>query len=831
MKDIHITRIVTKGFIGFSTTDIVRADIEFVLPLQIFNSSNASGKTTYMGEASISPINKSLYEIGGGKTVYFTVEGKEYIFDGGHVQNVLSDGNGKVLTQGTTMTHYLELVKSLFDYTDYEWRLVTGSIMFSKLNRSDRQKWIETISGIDFSYAFKIYSKIKSSISGVKRAIKEYDNELANTNEGVLKDDVRISTQTRIDVLNETLTKIIEVKGPTPALSEVKLAIKTWLEVDERLGKMKKKFITTEPKIFHHLNVSSLDEFRASYLEDTFALDAIDLEFAQATKSLRDKTDLRNTLSLKDDFDSVKATKHLAEVEAELKEATDLVGSSYADLSIRELETTVNTTDDIISQFSLEVMGNITTDVKYNKTKEVRTHTKNELTNLNIELRQVKEAIIQWNGLIEALNSSTDITCPECKTVFKDSEVSLSDLTQQLGDYENRLAILEARIEVLVVEHDHILDIESNLSTVTYIIRHCIPIRDMQNDLRKLLDGEHTLSDVSSALKDILGKALNRYKVLTLTKEAIALRDNLAYYKGLAKLGTASDYSNQCDAIEEELILIRNRRIKLNDRIKVKERDGKDLRRYIDYLDTLEAVIVEHGKALKHLNAVLYSTAVSKVLKDIQVEVGRLTTTLTNDIITMGIRNKLLAIVRSTRSRLSTLADIELGMNPSTGIIADQLIEYCRIFSALVTQILSRVWGYDLQVLEPIVHETRGINYRFPMSMKGKAPISDISLGSKSMGNIINLAILMASRELLQADGQLLKLDEVGEGFDAIHNINLGEFLYELIRDSKSKNIFVIHHDQTVRSSLGLCDTICFDPTQVVIDEGYNKHVKLTFKG
>lgn len=831
MKDIHIIRAIYRKFKGFKTQNIEIADINMVRKLQQLISTNGSGKSTFLKELSLTPIDKEMFRKGGGKEIHFIVDGIKYIFISDHSKHVLLNGETLApITQGETITHYNDTVKTLFGYDDYKWRLVTGRISFTKLTKLERQKWIETISGIDFSYPFKLYSSIRSNLTGLKRALKEYEVELSNGEATVLSESIREGMEGRKSDIFEIMQSIIAAKGSTPTAAQLQTNLDNFNKVNDELGKCKANTLNGEYKTFAHLNVSSLDEFRESYNKDARELDSLDETFKNKEKELREKSALRDRLSVEGAFNKPAAVIKVQRLKGELEELEDLTRGDKVDACEGDLLFLANERDNILQNINLEIMGKFSStndSIRHSLTPPERHAIKVNHNNSSSELRNLKSDLDHVTEMIESTKNGKTITCPKCNELFKDGEQSLGGLKIRSEELTTQIGLLTTKCNILEEKLNDINTIDNNINLIKTILNTHVTIHAIRHPLNEYLDGTGSISDITETLDFRLEMARNTYRILTTTREIEKINHVIVEHDNLAKLGSVDDFNNKCDALEQELIDIRDMRINMVAELKAKANEGKELSKAIDELDTLELLIEKQNTAYTVLMESMHDNALDGMLTELQEETGKLTHSITNDTIVRGIRSKLQTMIDTSKAKLKVLLDLESAINPSTGIIAEQLISYCNIFSAFATENLSRLWGYDMEVCPPIVHETKGVNYRFPMRVKDDELISDISRGSTSQLSIIDLAIVIASRRLLQADNQLLVLDEVGAGFDTIHNINLGEFMYELIRDSKSKNILVIHHDQSIRGMLGDCDVITFDPTQVVLDSGYNENVKL----
>lgn len=832
MKAIHITRIIVKGFKGFKTTDIVKADITMVKKLQQLISTNGSGKSTFLSELNISPINKGLFYEDGYKEVYFTVDGVNYVAISSHTSHVLKDLTNKVtLTQGTTISGYNDTIKQKFDYDHYIWKLATGQVRFTSLDRAERQKWIETISGLDFDYAFKIYKSIKTTITGVKRTIKEYESELSNSGNSILSgEDAEVYLKRR-EVLSETIEAIIATKGPSLGKDVLKRHIDDYIAIDTALLKAKTKLLASDELCFDYLHVDSIEEFRARYNEKENMLDSLDMQFKYKMAELEDKSKLRAKFTDIDGFNINEAESYLAKLTKRYDELVTLVGDkhSYDHETLRRYIERVDAIKEELSLALIDIASDGMGATVYPYTATLYKERKQALHEATVKLSSVKLNINHIKSHIEEINRSDDITCPECNSVFKDGGNTLLSLNTSLNQQEEELGLISVvvtRLEETITEYKQV---ESNLVKVKELLNKFIPFYEVK-ELIDSVDGTSDISSISDNAMSYLDNLKYISELQSITIKLTKVTNEIDKYKSIVALGNPEEYQLQCDAIELELIGIRDKRLALVDKLAVMRKEGSKLAKYITSLDELDTLIEKHTAKQKELRELLFSDGLNKMLGDLQIELGKISSILDNDRITRAIKDKLQTLAKTNKVKLTTLLELEKAINPTTGIIAEQLTSYCQLFSSYVTRTLATVWGYSLTVLPPVTNDVKGVSYRFPMVINDGDTVDDISFGSTSQKSIIDLAILLTSRKLLNMDNQLLILDEVGVGFDTVHNQALGEFLYELVSNSPSKNIMLIHHDTTIRQSLGDFDTIVFDPTQVIVDEGYNEYVKLSYK-
>jgi hypothetical protein len=186
--------------------------------------------------------------------------------------------------------------------------------------------------------------------------------------------------------------------------------------------------------------------------------------------------------------------------------------------------------------------------------------------------------------------------------------------------------------------------------------------------------------------------------------------------------------------------------------------------------------------------------------------------------------NSLSGMVNKQRDKLKAYSDIHKALNPTTGIISEQVTGYCAQFAEQVTGVVGKVWGYPMTICPPEITR-KGLTYQFPVDFGEGNSSSDVSKTSKSQRAIINLAVSLCTRAALGNTKIPLFLDEVSEGLDEHHAKTIREFVRRLIKDSDCDNVFFVDHHAATRHQLGDYEEIVFMPDQVVTSEGYNSHV------
>lgn len=114
-----------------------------------------------------------------------------------------------------------------------------------------------------------------------------------------------------------------------------------------------------------------------------------------------------------------------------------------------------------------------------------------------------------------------------------------------------------------------------------------------------------------------------------------------------------------------------------------------------------------------------------------------------------------------------------------------------------INKTLSDIWAYDIKLdfLSSGISDDdfKGINYEFPFTINGVYR-GDVSKGSTSMKDIINLAFKLTVMELLDLNDYPIILDEFGSSMDEVHSDKIYSNINNILDVQNTGQIFIISH-------------------------------------
>lgn len=827
-------------FDPFTLAGIKTIKITFSEMLQILNSTNGSGKSTFLKELNIFPVDKELFFEDGYKIVSVKADENSnllYIFkstakgSNSCIERNLDTGDERELNKGGTQKVQLELAEELFNVTPFIWNIITGVTKFTNSDKNVRRKWMEELSGLDFDYAFSVHQNIVRAISERKGTVKMSSNHLTSESAKLL-DEVKVTELgAELDRLNVIYRNMLSGSKTVTTDAHSILA---------KLEQLKKEINALNTRILKFKRVKGLNQIDAPALSEVDTLisvnksrlDSFDEKRSILTKQLNEKQKLRESLKRTDGY-NLPRVEHLLEqgrtrrqeLLQELTEGTrELFPIERRDNWERTFNKLVGVKDSVVNWANGLSINNLTLpldELTANSLLEENQNTKQRIGRGEVMLESLKEQL-------HHLQHTDDVTCPSCSTQFKPNVIvddktiikkmeSVTRTLTELKQLEKTSDTTLAEYRVVKTARDELTNIyyqaglpellnNLDLNVVSpYLCTH--PITSVLEDRSKL--DELKLVLVKLTQLEVIKIELTSNQLVGSSEEIQCAVDSLN--------NEISSILSDYDKTKKEITRLETQRVNL---LQVKDY-------YLDLINKTELFFALRAQLKEELKSALTNNA----LKVINNRVGRLNNLLGDERVVRAIVDDLSTQINRYQLELEDYVLLEKSINPATGIIGDQLRECTNAFSSQLTKVVGNIWGYGLEILPCPEENIKGMDYKFPFKVEGheKKPTSDVSKGSKSQKAIIDLGVQLTTRAVKGFNSMPLYLDEIGEGFDKVHNENLLVFLKQLLTDYKCSHMFLVHHDVRMRSLLGDFDMIVFHKDHVSVPDAYNEHVEITY--
>ena len=840
--ELYIDSIELEHFSPFSKPRIKTLKATFDKKLQILNSTNGCGKSTFISELNFFPIDKAKFGEGGSKRVWGRINGRSYMLDSDHRRNYLYDvESGDNLNEGGTKTQLLAVLRQKFGITPFIWAAAMGSIDFTSADKNTRRAWVESISGIDFDYPFAVYKKITTELNSLKGGYK-ITNQQVTIEADKLLSKVKIDELVRLKNVYTEVVRELLVSRDSSLTRTVRDELVVKVKALEKRSKDTYKAYTKLARFINPFedvgSLESLRDYHASIKSDisieTVKIENIISKIGERNELLR-KLDKGRGVDINSiESEITNCTKRRDEAKLGLKDlefdksilkyinACDLADNFLAiqDDVANRLMSTFLTGKSLLDEAMIY-------EVDYDVYKEALLDmqiTGKELDRRKLQLEHGAEDL-------EEMGKIPDVNCPECGNNFVPNGGSCDQLKHKLAGIANKIVPeLEERMDkvIPVVEaYETAKGVREMVSEWIYESYGSSHYRWYSDTIVDMIESGVTFNALSARLVSDL-KAVRLLKVgLDSSAELTRLEMAAREYHLVSDAVDASDLDAEVQGLEVELGELRSGRREREVILGEVSDTGKFYQKHLALLTELKSSLTELAETKERYIAALGNVALEAVESDLQLRLASVAKTVNDNDILVNLITSLNGVLEDTKDKIETFKIIEQAFNPSTGIIAEQLVGYVEAFATQLTKVIDKLWGYPMEVLPCSIEGRKGMDYLFPFSV-GDKPVPDVAFGSTSQKSVINLAVMLCTRISLGLNGLPLFLDEVGRGFDTTHNNKLTDFIRELLSNYGCSNVFLVHHDAAVRNSLGPHDSIVFDSTQVVVEPNYNEHVEMT---
>lgn len=830
-------------FNPFTLAGIKTLDVTFKELLQILNSTNGTGKSTFLKELNIFPVEKDLFFEDGYKEI--TVKDNEdsneqYIFkstakgNNSCIKVNLDTGEETELNKGGTQKVQLELAMSLFKVNPFIWDCITGVNKFTDADKTTRRNWMELISGLDFDYAFDVHKRLIRAVSERKGTIKMSSNHLAEESGKLIDEDKLLTLQKELNRLNviykELLTESKSVSGD--AMQTIHRLTNITKEINTLHNQILK--FKRNKKLNYKGTLPGLLELDSLISSKRTLLPTIEDKRNILTKQLVEKQELKEKLKRTDGYNLEKVRDLLAQgnkkrqkLIEELSEHTRRIFPMDYPNSWHDYLSKLKQTQQRLIQWSdsLENISSLT----YPLPKELAEQAKEQSHELKLRIGRGEVMLESLNEQHHHLLHTPDTECPQCKHHFKpnltgtveECNVKIASVNRQLKQLKFNLAETDKQFG----EYNKI-DKARTLLTAIYLqsgFDFLLTTLDLDNTTPS-----GTIYPVSRVLED--------ESILMELKEVILKLQQLDKIE--IELVSREDMGGNVETVDSSITELNSQIAKLNidydnivSEMKQLETHRGNLlaveRSYQDLIGKTETYLHLKRELKEQLEYELTNEALTKISN----RIGRLNAQIGDDRVVRAIVGDLAKQISKYKAELEDYVVLEKALNPTTGLIGDQLRDCTGAFAKQLTKVIDGIWGYALEVLPCSEENIKGMDYKFPFRVEGfnKPPTSDVSKGSKSQKAIINLGVQLTTRAALGFNQMPLFLDEIGEGFDQVHNENLLRFLKQLLVNYRCSNMFLVHHDVMMRSTLGDFDMVVFHKEHVTVADNYNEHALITY--
>lgn len=754
---------------------------------QIILGINGSGKSSLLSQLTELPpdLNKE-YRDDGYKYLEKLHNGKVYKLSSGMIGKnkhsfVIDDGpelntNGKITVQR-------ELVREHFGVTPPIQEILLGNKTFTSMSTNERKKWLTEISPVDYRYSIMMWNKVRSRHRDVKGAIKIAQSDIIRLeNDTLSKDEVSALIKEK-----ENLTSLLE-----HTISLLSHDVTTEADIEGLLAKIEANTVLLRKATHDGLTLNN----KQAAVDEVTELTNINKHLISTNEELGVMIDsLEQKASV--DKDKQLILKDLSEI---LRKLEDL---GYTD----KIEIPENSTKlyEFLSSNYSSIVSILNSLTEYRNTHTTRS---NVADKTNLKNRLVAEINLATNSISvcktiiaeqEELSSDDNkVTCGQCghnwkvgfdKNKLEEARNKLKKNKDKKHKYEQELVVVEDWLTKATAKINIIMSLKAYMDMVE--------LKSFWSDVFK------TTNPHNSDPSEIFSSFEEQFRIV----QDFSTVDRLIYAKEekqslLDQISKNETMSNEVvkKAIDTHMAVIDNNIEKVNQnnkRISSLRLTIALVTKLLEARNQLKSDIKAYYKAKKKLVDGVRNEYLNKYIIVVKEELNIIVTKL-ND---MSIHE---AKLKSDKANLDSLVKteevlsaMETSLSPTEGLIAKSINSFLNVFLSDINALINEVWGYHMEVKPSDISTGNDLNYLFKVVVKDNDPVDDISKGSSSMQDMINLAFRIVFTKYMGLNHVPLYLDEFGRTFDAKHQITAYEIVDRILMD-KFNQVFIVSHFESM---------------------------------
>ena len=798
--------------------------------IQLILGTNGSGKSCLVKELSPFPPNQSDFYKNGSKVLWIEHNNAVYtlktVFSPSTKHSFCINDNTN-LNEGGTLGVQKDLIKQHFNMTVELNELLHDQELFTEMSPSRRKEWFLFLCETDYTYAIKVYNKLKEKHRDASGALKIAKKRLASEIDKVLKteDEARIHSEVtelhsllshlleyRKPIESDTATLDIEIDRINDRLQKVATQMQSLLGKDTPYSHYSNEQLQTlQNKIQQKLSTFSafMDDYTAKYSANESKISVLQQAEQNTIDSLEE--DLR--LSNKELSDKLASTM------VNLQSLATYTLGVFQNLKPHLTEIFTTIADNPDKRYNSE-------SLKEHKQKLIDHQNKKQKLIEEISSKQAK-----LKHLLQHKNTSL-ISCTKCHHKF-----SLVYSEEGVSQLESDIQSIQTKIDSVNIEISNAQAYIDSCLEYSALYRQYIQITQTNKSLEPYWDYIKENNIITHSPKEgihLFNKIESDIKIhvsIQQIKEKIQKDNQLL--KSLKEVGSHSLYS----LLEDNKTLyamvatitnkIASNRLKLDLVNKLIER-----RKTMSLLETtINTLLDKHNSYTKDYIETMRRTALNALIKQLQSELGS-----KEHILMLASNQK--SVIRNIEEQIVDLETDTTALNalitklsPTDGLIAQGLLGFINNYVLQMNEFIEKVWSYPMIIQSCDVqdNESLELDYRFPVKANENTDETpDVSKCSKGMKEIINLAYkvtAMKSKGLLDSP---LYLDEFSSAMDGHHRAEAVSLIKAFSEQLTFSQMFIVSHDVTQYNSLPNAQVCVLSDSNIITPGKYNEHV--TFK-
>lgn len=824
--NLTIESIKLVGFTGMWLNDVKHFELNIKEAITLILGRNGSGKSRLMAQLSpLAPAKSDFYDKGykeivcdNGKTYRLTCRkhGK------GLKCTIVNETDNEVICENANPSVYNRFVKEIFNYDKDLHDLFTGQVRLTEMRTPERRKWFSLLSESDLTYALSFYKKAREMNRDVSGTIKTLKRSIGELRPLVLeREEDYQALGKRIGLLQADITKIetqLRELNYDMSISDNDIDL-----VEKHLDNINKE-------------VSKMQLWLPANYED---YDAAEIErslsFLMAKKEglLSKLEDLENRIVKANAINSVDVTA----LETHRDDQDIFVTTESAKLvmfkGLLEIDlTTLNQAYSSMESYCdtlVDSMTVLTTDLPIDNCRKRLDEAKKTAGELQQQINRLINHEATLTASLKHAEGVCDVTCVKCEHTFKPgvSDHELETTKQRLSTTAD---MLKAKKEELV-HADEMVERYSRFCVASENIAMAArnyKVNGAVNLLfESLIERRAFIENPSSHLGLIhqFQRELESAVHIAKAKEVIAKYDHDIKLAKATQAEDTTELESMKNVVELELNELGTRenylRKNLDTALSIDRTHSRAKELDVEFQRQLD----EHGR----ISQTLMANLKAEVLNEHKAQLWDLLTTARQRYNDMGQERQKLKFqeeqLEDAEKRFEASKLLVKTMSPDEGILAKYLYQCITRITNLMSDYISRIWGYEMRI-QPCEVSDGEMDYKFPFWTKDKSrPNEDVSQGSKAQKEVIDFVFVLSAYRAMGLVSFPLLIDETLAAFDEGHRDMAIQFIKEIVAKSHHSQCFMVSHDATTHFKLTHADIVVLDHNGITLPDKFNKNV------
>lgn len=796
-------------------------------PIQMILGTNGSGKSSLVKELTPFPPNQNDFYKQGSKVVKIEHNGSIYtlktIFSPSVKHSFIVD-DSENLNEGGTLTVQKDLVKQHFGFSQDINELLHDEELFTEMSPSRRKEWFISLCETDYSYAIKVYNKLKEKHRDTLGAIKIAKKRLTSETEKVLKTEDEEKLHEEVTELHTLLSHLLEYRKPIESDTD---------SLDMELGrvqdKMYKYSMTLQDMIskdtpYGHYSLDELQTLSSKLQQSIGTLNTYLDDYTKRYSANEDKIKILQQAE-QNTIDSL--LLDVEKLQQEKQSCLDKVMVNFTGNAQVALD---------LFQNVKSVVTEICTSIPSNSDRRFSTDAlrlaKQTLSDIEIKKHQAIEYITNKQAKLKHLldhKETSLISCTKCHHRF--SLVYNEDVCNQL---QQAIDTAQVKLDSINLQHKTTQSYIDECLEYSALYRQYTQITTSHQSLGpywSYLRENNTVTDNPKQVVHLLNQFENDLKLHnSIENIEDRLQKSQQLLKSLREVGTDS-LQSMLEANKELYTTvgsitgkISSKSLKYNLITKLIQRK-KNITTLINDIKTLQDT---HESFTKEYIETLRRSSLNSLIRQLQSQLGSKEHVLMIASNQKSVIKNIEEQITELETDKDALSSLINHLSPTDGLIAQGLLGFINNYILQMNTFIEKVWSYPMTIMSCDVQdsETLDLDYKFPVRKYSDDDVTpDIGKCSRGMKEIINLAFKITAMKYLNLLDTPLYLDEFGSAMDNGHRNEIIS-LIKAFNDQKTfSQMFIVSHDVTQYSSLPNAQVCVLCSTNIITPSVYNEHV------